>query len=356
MAAEALGLASGLLTLTVAAYKTSKSLYEAVSSFQSQRKTIKDIQAHVQSLVTLLEKIQEQIQSSQEIERLEPLQQPLNCCNTACQEMLEMLDACTTHGKDGRKSVRDWLNMRYHEKSFEDIKQRLVTYESTLGIAFDSIMIHSITQDSLAQIKNSIDGTREDIEDQLDQVQQTISTAEASLREVLQDDQARLQSSLDSLAQAQKITDGIHPDIVIQRNRAGQSSRAIFGTDTLQPQFNLTVSDNEAKTGAVVGAGVHTPQTLQTLLGDSRTANLTLALQTQLQSANETAWQSIVNHLSAEHRHGLMKTSSEANSPLSLTNSQHTNTTGILQSAPQSIASKHENSSDYHDPLEQRSE
>ena len=111
------------------------------------------------------------------------------------------------------------------------------------------------------------------------QVQRTISTAEASLRKVLQDDQARLQSSLNSLAQAQRIADGIHPSIVIQHNRADQGSRAIFGTDTSQPQFNLTVSDNEARSNAVMGTGVYTPQTLQALLGNSRTADLALAIQ-----------------------------------------------------------------------------
>lgn len=139
--AEAVGLASGLLTLAVAAYKSSKSLHEALSSFQSQRKTIKDIQADSKLLITVLEKIHEQIQSSHDIDRLEPLRQPLYCCMTACQEMLEMLDACTIHGTDGRNSVRDWLNMRYREKSFEDLKQQLHSYMSTLSIAFDSVMM-----------------------------------------------------------------------------------------------------------------------------------------------------------------------------------------------------------------------
>ncbi|KAI4264863.1 MAG: hypothetical protein L6R42_000048, partial [Xanthoria sp. 1 TBL-2021] len=138
--AEAVGLASSLLTLTVAVYKTSKSLYEAVSSLQCQRKTIKDIQADLQSLVTVLEKVHEQIQSSHSIERLEPLRQPLNCYMTAYQEMHQMLDACYIHRTVGRNSVRDWLSMRYHEKSFEDIKQRLLSYKSTLSIAFDSIV------------------------------------------------------------------------------------------------------------------------------------------------------------------------------------------------------------------------
>lgn len=139
--AEAVGLASGLLTLTMAVYKTSKSLYEAVSSLQSQRKTIKDIEADLKSLVTVLEKVHEQIQSSQNIKRLEPLRQPLDCCMTVCKEMHQMLDACTIHRTDGRNSVRDWLSIRYHEKSFEDIKQRLLSYKSTLSIAFDSIVV-----------------------------------------------------------------------------------------------------------------------------------------------------------------------------------------------------------------------
>ncbi|KAL8637401.1 MAG: hypothetical protein Q9228_005320 [Teloschistes exilis] len=165
--AEAVGLASSLLALTVAAYKTSKSLYEAVSNFQSQRKTIKDIQADLKSLITVLDKVHEQIQSSHDIERLEPLRQPLTCCTTACQEMYEMLDACTIHGTDGRNSVRDWLSMRYHEKSFEDMKQRPLSYKSTLSIAFDSIMMqdHSSTQDSLEELKDFISGTKEDLED-----------------------------------------------------------------------------------------------------------------------------------------------------------------------------------------------
>ena len=60
---------------------------------------------------------------------------------TACQEMHKMLDMCTIHGTDSRNSVRDWLSMRYHEKSFEDLKQRLLSYKSTLSVAFDSIVM-----------------------------------------------------------------------------------------------------------------------------------------------------------------------------------------------------------------------
>ncbi|KAI4271449.1 MAG: hypothetical protein L6R38_006869 [Xanthoria sp. 2 TBL-2021] len=236
------------------------------------------------------------------------------------------------------------------------MKQRLLSYKSTLSIAFDSIVMqdHSSIQDSLEEFKDLISRTKEDLEDQLAQVQRTISTAEASLRKVLQDDQARLQSSLNSLAQAQRIANGTHPSIVIERNRADQGSRAIFGTDTSQPQFNLTVSDNEAQSNAVMGSGVYTPQTLQALLGSSGTADLALAvqaLQTQTQSTDVSALQSIANQLSAVRNKG---TSSRANPPPSLMNSDYTNTAEDFQPPPNTL--RHETDDIYNKPVGRQSE
>lgn len=137
--AEVVGFASALLTLAVLALDTSKSLYEAVSRFKSQRKTIKDLQTDLSSLIAVLGSIRTQAQNSQEVERLELLRHPLECCLTTCQDMRDMLDACTKHSTEGRDSVRNWLNMRYHEKGFADMKQRLASYKSTLSITFGSI-------------------------------------------------------------------------------------------------------------------------------------------------------------------------------------------------------------------------
>ena len=174
------------------------------------------------------------------------------------------------------------------------------------------------------------------------------------LREVLQDDQARLQSSLNSLAQAQKIADDIRPNVVIQQNRASQGSRAIFGTDTSQPHFNLTVSGNEAQPYAVIGSGVYTPQTLQALLGDSRTADSALAvqvLQTPTQSADTTALQSIATQLTAERNKGI---SSRADPPPSLVDLDHTNTAEDFQPPPNAL--RYERSGRYNQPAGQPSD
>ncbi|RAR13367.1 hypothetical protein DDE83_003230 [Stemphylium lycopersici] len=303
--AEAVGLASGLLTLIVFTFDASKSLYEAISSFKSQRQTIKHVLADLNALATVLTTIREQAQHPAKAAKLELLRQPLECCATTCKEMHEMLKMCSAHSKDGQSSVRDWLKMRYRGKSFDDIKNRLSSYKTTLVVAFQSTnsQDHSATQESLCDLKDLISGAKEDLEDQLDTVRHTISAADASLRGLLEEDQARLQSSLESIAHAQQIADTTRPKVTIEENCAGEGSRAIFGTDTSQPGFNLTVARNEVAVGAVSSAGVHSAQTLQALLQHSRTPDLALALQalqTQSPNVRGEAVQVVLNDISAE--------------------------------------------------------
>jgi Fungal N-terminal domain of STAND proteins len=138
-----IGEASSILALTMFAFESSKSLYEAVSNFKSQRKTVQDVQTDLGSFITVLDLIRQQTQGSKDDDKFEPLRHPLQCCQAICQEMQKTLNICTRHTKDGRDSVRDWLNMQYREKSFADMKQRLTSYKSTLSIAFASINMYS---------------------------------------------------------------------------------------------------------------------------------------------------------------------------------------------------------------------
>lgn len=134
--AEVVGTVASVLTLTVFTYDTSKTLYEAVASFKSHRKAVKEVQADLASLMAVLDSIRDQMQQSDNTAKFEPLRQPLGCCSTVCQELQEMLKVCTAHSKQDSDSIRDWLSMRYREKSFDDVKKRLASYKSTLCIAF----------------------------------------------------------------------------------------------------------------------------------------------------------------------------------------------------------------------------
>ena len=200
------------------------------------------------------------------------------------------------------------------------------------------------------QLKDAIQDTKEDLEDQLGQVRQAITTAEASLGDIVRDDQARLQRSLDSLAEAQMIIDHSKPQIVIERNRAEQGSRALFGTDNLQPQFDLTASDNEAQPGAVMAAGVHSPQALQALLGESQTTHLALvlqALQAQPQNTNSSTLQSRFKNISAADRQGVTDRASTANVSPSLRITDQKDRPNVVEMPVQSSSVVHKDDGKY---------
>ncbi|KAJ5908035.1 hypothetical protein N7495_000717 [Penicillium taxi] len=256
--------ASAVLALALFAIDTSKSLYQAVIKIKSQKKEIKDLRSDLTSLVSVLESIQVQAKTTRDASRLESLRHPLNCCLQACQEMHDMLKACTAHSKEGQFSVRDWLSMQYKEKSFEEIKNRIASFKSILSISLASILIAdgSIVQLSLEELNESIEGTREDLQIMLEQLEERISKSNESAKKTLEADCDQIKESLRSLVQAEKIV----KTITIEENKAGAGSRAVFGTDTSRPQFNLNVSRNEAGVGAIMSAGVHTPETLQALL------------------------------------------------------------------------------------------
>jgi hypothetical protein len=174
----------------------------------------------------------------------------------------------------------------------------------------------SVTQEALSALNALIAGTKEDLEDQLDQVRDTMKSADASAREVLQGDIDRLQGSLDSIVRAQGIADGTRPEVTIQHNQAKQGARAIFGTDTSQPEFNLKVLDNEAGIGAVTSAGVYSPETLRALLEGSRTPDLAVvfqALQIQSKDTEDQSLRSVLNNLPSGRQHVLPSATSATN-------------------------------------------
>ena len=125
---------------------------------------------------------------------------------------------------------------------------------------------HSVTQEELLDLGGLIGGAKEDLEDQLEQLRETFSTADASLRDVLKSDQAHLQSSLDSIARARRISNTTRPKISIIDCTAGHRSLSLWGTDNVKPTFDLTVARNEIGVGAVSSAGSYSPETLRELM------------------------------------------------------------------------------------------
>lgn len=162
---------------------------------------------------------------------------------------------------------------------------------------------HSVTQETLTGLEGQISGTKDDLADQLEELQETVKGADASLRAVLNGDMARLQRSLNSIAQAQRVVKNTKPRIIIRDISHGPESRAIAGSDLTRPDFDLTVENVRVGFGATSSAGMYSPDTLQKLLEHSSTPGLALALQalqTQSSSGSSAVLRSVFNAISAE--------------------------------------------------------
>lgn len=140
--AEVLGGVSSVLAIATAALQLSKSTYETISSFRSQRQDVTDIQVDLAALAVVLELVREQAENIPNSRYLGALRGPLSGCQTILQDIYDSLAKCTKHTKDHRESVRTWLKLRFREKSFTDAKERLSSYKATLCIAFDTINLY----------------------------------------------------------------------------------------------------------------------------------------------------------------------------------------------------------------------
>jgi hypothetical protein len=131
--AEAIGLASGLLALTVFAFQSSVSLHQVVDSFQSNKRIIRELKEELEALNGVLQSLQ---RAAADIsEDLSGLKLPLLRCGKACKDFEEVIIKCTAHSGGSRTSFRDWAKLKYMGDDIAGFKVMLAGYKSTVNIA-----------------------------------------------------------------------------------------------------------------------------------------------------------------------------------------------------------------------------
>jgi hypothetical protein len=131
--AEAIGLASGLLALTVFAFQSSVSLRQVVDSFQSKKRIIRELKEELEALNGVLQSLQ---RAAADIsEDLSGLKLPLLRCGKACKDFEEVIIKCTAHSGGSRTSFRDWAKLKYMGDDIAGFKVMLAGYKSTVNIA-----------------------------------------------------------------------------------------------------------------------------------------------------------------------------------------------------------------------------
>lgn len=125
--------ASGLLTLVVFAVHSSKSLYQAVQSFQSNRRAIRELREELEALNGVLQSLHEAVINTNV--NVTALKLPLLRCGKACEDFEAVIAKCTAHSGGPRTSFRDWAKLKYMGDDIVGFKNMLAVYKSTITIA-----------------------------------------------------------------------------------------------------------------------------------------------------------------------------------------------------------------------------
>jgi hypothetical protein len=131
--ADPISLASGLLTLATFALQSSKSLYQAVESFQNNPRTIRELKEELEALDGALQSLHETASNSNV--DLTGLKLPLLRCGNACKDLEALINKCTTHSGGSRTSFRDWAKLKYMGDNIAGFRNMLAGYKSTINIA-----------------------------------------------------------------------------------------------------------------------------------------------------------------------------------------------------------------------------
>jgi hypothetical protein len=103
--ADPISTASGILALVVFASQSCKSLYEVVSSFRNNQRTVRELKKELEVLDEGLKSLQETVTMTNA--DLTTLQHSLNRCGKACKDFEMVINKCTEHSGGPRTSVRD---------------------------------------------------------------------------------------------------------------------------------------------------------------------------------------------------------------------------------------------------------
>ena len=131
--AEPISVASGLVALATFALQSSKALYQAIESFKSNPKTIRDLKEELEALDGVLQSLTETVTNFET--HLDALKLPLHRCGTACKDFEAIVARCAAHSGTSKTSFRDWARLKYMGEDITAFRNMLAGYKSTIIIA-----------------------------------------------------------------------------------------------------------------------------------------------------------------------------------------------------------------------------
>jgi hypothetical protein len=131
--ADALGVASSVLTLVVFSAQSCGVLHDVVKGIKNHNSNLRALRDELQALIGVLESLEKTI--SEGSKEFDALKLPLVSCSKACLEFKDVIDKCSTRSDGDRRSIRDWAKLKYMGSDLIGFKHMLAGYKSTIAIA-----------------------------------------------------------------------------------------------------------------------------------------------------------------------------------------------------------------------------
>ncbi|UZP43473.1 hypothetical protein NXS19_011285 [Fusarium pseudograminearum] len=189
--AEAIGLASGVLTLVTFAFKSSTVLFKTVRNFKAQDANARALKSELSDLTGVLQSLLETVTNYPDI-KFDSLELPLLRCGKTCEEYHKLITRCTKHSDGTRPSVRDWIGQQYLKGDIVDFKEMLAGYKSTINIALANanITITAVTRNAIEEYKDMIDDTTSDLQKHMQRLDERVQSLTAPDTDTVESDSA----------------------------------------------------------------------------------------------------------------------------------------------------------------------
>ncbi|EKJ68745.1 hypothetical protein FPSE_11076 [Fusarium pseudograminearum CS3096] len=175
--AEAVGLASGVLTLVTFAFKSSTVLFKTVRNFKAQDANARALKSELSDLTGVLQSLLETVTNYPDI-KFDSLELPLLRCGKTCEEYHKLITRCTKHSDGTRPSVRDWIGQQYLKGDIVDFKEMLAG------------TITAVTRNAIEEYKDMIDDTTSDLQKHMQRLDERVQSLTAPDTDTVESDSA----------------------------------------------------------------------------------------------------------------------------------------------------------------------
>ncbi|GKT44620.1 uncharacterized protein ColSpa_04801 [Colletotrichum spaethianum] len=174
--AEAVGLASGVLTLASFAFKSSVSLYSTVKGYKYHPKRVRDLVQEAKDLSEVLSLLTDTVHAAADLD-LSVLELPLRRCGEACKEFEHELARCSSRSGGDRTSFRDWVKLQYMGDGIDEFTHLLAGYKSTIHIALADANLRqsTVTAEGLEKYQTMIKTATDDLEARLESIDEKLA-------------------------------------------------------------------------------------------------------------------------------------------------------------------------------------